>query len=315
MKKLLSIILITVIIFISISCSKEEMNPEQENIVDLSGEWLGEGYDCPWGVQHNERISIEHNLETSEVVATKITGDDCVTAGNITFTGDFNGKINLEQPEARFDVQFITGEPSNPNSSTATSTLEVVNNNLLRDIGGFEGIIFTRDCDLYKVDERVDLVPLIAQPTGWSCWATCAAMMLSYKNNITYSVKGAMNFIGNEHYITRFDDDNGLPINESEDFFINTLGLTGIPISYSISGLIDLLKNKGPLLILTDDDLSTNTAFHARIITRIHGDESLECTYVVSNDPWGGRVSYESFENFNKRYQGHTSNIKLYYFD
>jgi hypothetical protein len=64
--------------------------------IDLNGKWLGKGYKCPGNLDEdgqqlilNEEISISQN--GGKVVATKITGDECVNAGEKTWEGKISG--------------------------------------------------------------------------------------------------------------------------------------------------------------------------------------------------------------------------------
>ena len=64
--------------------------------IDLNGKWLGKGYQCPGNLDEdgqqlilNEEISISQN--GGKVVATKITGDECVKAGEKTWEGRISG--------------------------------------------------------------------------------------------------------------------------------------------------------------------------------------------------------------------------------
>ena len=66
---------------------------------DLNGKWLGKGYTCfesldadgnPVGsVKSDQEISISQDGD--KVVATKITGDECVKAGEKTWEGNISG--------------------------------------------------------------------------------------------------------------------------------------------------------------------------------------------------------------------------------
>ena len=140
-----NLIILSTILFFAISftsCVKKSQS--EDEIINLTGTWLGEGYQCPTGTLHNETIDITHNLTTGEVVATKITGDACVTAGNITFTGNFDGIFRTSLSDNLFDVTFVAGSQGLPNSTTLESSIEVVNSNLLRDVA-LEGIVFTKE--------------------------------------------------------------------------------------------------------------------------------------------------------------------------
>jgi hypothetical protein len=55
---------------------------------DLNGKWLGKGYTCSVGdVKSDQEISISQDGD--KVVATKITGDECVKAGEKTWEGKY----------------------------------------------------------------------------------------------------------------------------------------------------------------------------------------------------------------------------------
>lgn len=124
--------------FLLFGCGKEEAAPEEDNKLNLAGEWDGKGYYCPSGyVPYFEFISIAHDLETGEVVATKIIGDDCVTSGNMTFTGFYDGKSET------FEVTFLLGNPTFPNSDYGNDIITIVDENEMH-AGQDGGITFTR---------------------------------------------------------------------------------------------------------------------------------------------------------------------------
>ncbi len=115
MKNSAIIFSILIMLFISNSCGKEEIISEQQdlaNLIDLSGDWLGAGYECPFVMPSIfvEKIRINHNLKTKSIFAYKITGDPCVPAGDITFTGEYDGKATS------FLVSYVSGSPTNPSS-------------------------------------------------------------------------------------------------------------------------------------------------------------------------------------------------------
>ena len=55
---------------------------------DLTGKWLGKGYRCGPN-ETDQEISITQN--GNKVTATKITGDDCIGAGQKTWEGIISG--------------------------------------------------------------------------------------------------------------------------------------------------------------------------------------------------------------------------------
>jgi hypothetical protein len=104
------------------------------------GTWIGEGYHCPWGTRHTEKVEIKVN--DNFLIATKITGDDCVPAGSQTFSGKIPNQV---LKGTTFNITFTTGLPSNPASSTSPGQITVVNSdNFIAESGG-EKIIFTRE--------------------------------------------------------------------------------------------------------------------------------------------------------------------------
>ena len=124
MKNLMAILSILIMVFIFNSCGKEEAIPEQleqETLIDLTGEWLGKDYECPFVDLFNieERVRIVHNLKTGMVVATKITGDPCVPAGDITFHGYYSGTTST------FAAIFMAGSPTRPSSGGNNMTIDV----------------------------------------------------------------------------------------------------------------------------------------------------------------------------------------------
>ena len=76
----------------------------------LAGAWLGTNYQCPIGVVHEERVRIAVNGD--QVVATKIDGDDCVAAGEITFYGTASS------------IRCVTGVPGVPQPGEYAGSIE-----------------------------------------------------------------------------------------------------------------------------------------------------------------------------------------------
>lgn len=57
--------------------------------VDISGEWMGWGYTC--GSSTRTTQTIDFIVDGDDVTAVKITGDDCIAAGETTWEGSRNG--------------------------------------------------------------------------------------------------------------------------------------------------------------------------------------------------------------------------------
>ena len=82
---------------------------------DLTGKWLGKGYRCLSNERLDQEISITQN--GNKVVAIKITGDDCIGAGQKTWEGIISGsqikgsrygKFPWEEKPSKLDDLDIT---------------------------------------------------------------------------------------------------------------------------------------------------------------------------------------------------------------
>jgi len=88
--------------------------------ISLTGVWECSEYECPVGTKHTERVSISHADE--HLIATKITGDDCVPAGFETFRG------RLPTGSLIGAITWTGGLPREPASSTFPGFLKVIDN-------------------------------------------------------------------------------------------------------------------------------------------------------------------------------------------
>jgi hypothetical protein len=88
----------------------------------FNGIWIGEGYQCPWGTYHTEKIKIE--VKNNFLIATKITGDECVPQGNQTFSGIVPSSLKIG---SSFSISSIGGFPEKPAFDTASRNLIIIN--------------------------------------------------------------------------------------------------------------------------------------------------------------------------------------------
>lgn len=100
---------------------------------------------------------------------------------------------------------------------------------------------------MLKVEEVLNtvdvpgIVPLLAQPTSMTCWATVTTMMLSWRDGRSYTIEEAMDTIG-PTYRTKFDNNSGLTGSEKTPF-LATAGLRGEPpMNFSVDALRGLLQ-------------------------------------------------------------------------
>ncbi|MDX1047683.1 hypothetical protein GOL40_31350 [Sinorhizobium medicae] len=114
-------------------------------------------------------------------------------------------------------------------------------------------------------------VPVIRQPTPMSCWATVYAMLVSWKEQRVVPIKTAIEKLG-EPYTSYFLQDMGLPGGQ-ELAFVEAAGLRALPpANYPLSTFRRLLREKGPVWVITGDGISS----HARLLVGIYGPDEQE---------------------------------------
>lgn len=146
------------------------------------------------------------------------------------------------------------------------------------------------------------IVPSLVQPTDNTCWATAATILVSWHENQSYTIESVMDWAG-EFYRTKFDNNEGL-MGSEKNFLIETLGLRAEPpIEYTIEGWLSLLNKYGPLWVTTDEDPTDYFAIHARIITGMDGDESIDITFLHIIDPADGNKYTEAFSSFVPKFE------------
>lgn len=92
---------------------------------DFSGEWISYDYGCydAWGNPTSGlQESIAISTSGSEMVATKITGDACVTAGAVTFIVKSGPDVDIGKS---YPARIQLGIPQNPNSSWGACTVRL----------------------------------------------------------------------------------------------------------------------------------------------------------------------------------------------
>ncbi|KQS75961.1 papain-like cysteine protease family protein [Rhizobium sp. Leaf383] len=143
--------------------------------------------------------------------------------------------------------------------------------------------------------ERVHLnVRPLKQPDEMSCWATVYTMMVSWKERRPVTIKEAVARLG-EPYVGYLDRRTGLPAH-SELEFVSAAGMSAQPpASYPLSFYRKLLRESGPLWVITGN----GTVSHARLMTGIYSlndQESFENysrTIFEIIDPLTGETDFE----------------------
>jgi hypothetical protein len=151
----------------------------------------------------------------------------------------------------------------------------------------------------YKVPGQVQS---IQQPTNNSCWATVATILLSWRDEVSYSIQAAMDVAGSK-WRTKFDSNGLLLFSEHDDFAKDAGFAFDAPQSYTIEGLLNLLQTFGPIVVITDEDPTGNSFTHARVISGIRGDGTEKGTFLTIHDPADGQIHIETVEIFRAKFE------------
>lgn len=154
-----------------------------------------------------------------------------------------------------------------------------------------------------SIDFRVPgLVPVVAQPTGMTCWAAVTTILFSWKSQQSFSIQTVLGRIG-KRWLDLFNQpneaDQGLGAREKDDF-LNDAGLHAMyGQSLPLKEWERLLRTYGPLWVTTDENTGPGYAIHARVLIGLHGDGTPAGTRADIIDPaHGGRQYGEQFDLF-----------------
>lgn len=143
-----------------------------------------------------------------------------------------------------------------------------------------------------------DDVRPIRQSTENRCWAAATAMLFSWKKNTLISELEAVTSLG-PTWETTYKRDKPLPRSYKFDFLSAAKFRYSTPQSYAPSGLISLLKKRGPLWFTIDQNFSR----HATILTGIFQDEMNNSYWVSYIDPFDGSLKADTYASFMRRYE------------
>ena len=122
-------------------------------------------------------------------------------------------------------------------------------------------------------------------------------MLRSWKQQTRRDIPSVMDEAGPQ-YRLMFDHNNGLSAADKEAF-LQTMNLkTEPPATYTGSGILDLLRNFGPLWVTTKPPESKNFSIHARIVIGITSSGSDQDTFLTLVDPADGSRHPESLKDF-----------------
>jgi hypothetical protein len=140
----------------------------------------------------------------------------------------------------------------------------------------------------------------VKQKSSMTCWAAAGTMMASWKAGASMTTEAVLDGLGGS-WRSKYDADQGLSTSELRGFTAALALREEGPASYTVEGLARLLGNAGPLWVVSDDSFEGNQIVHARIVTAVKGDGSIDGTTVTLVDPISGGFVTESFTKFAQR--------------
>lgn len=132
-------------------------------------------------------------------------------------------------------------------------------------------------------------VPFVPQTSRMSCWAAGAAMLISWRDNISIGDKA---IAAGMKYWSQYL--HGL--NPEDVHMFRHWGLQEEePQSFTVPAFRNLLENYGPLWVAADADSAAGVAPHIRVVTGIYGDGTVHGTFLLIHDPAGKPNQVESY--------------------
>jgi hypothetical protein len=143
----------------------------------------------------------------------------------------------------------------------------------------------------------------VKQKSSMTCWAAAGTMMASWKAGVSMTPETVLDGLGGS-WRAKYDADQGLSASDLRGF-TTALGLREEgPMSYTVEGLARLVKANGPLWVISDDSFEGNQIVHARVVTAVKGDGTIDGTTVTLVDPLVGAFVTEPFTRFEQRLEG-----------
>ena len=147
-------------------------------------------------------------------------------------------------------------------------------------------------------------VPSLRQTSAMSCWAAAYAMMKSWKDRSPLSEKAAVADLG-DPWVDYYLKDTGLPGGKEREF-VGAVGMESKPpANYMIKAYVQMLREHGPLWIITGDGINS----HARLLVGIYGNSEAEGITAYEEttfefiDPLSGTYRYESGLDFAGKFE------------
>jgi len=138
-------------------------------------------------------------------------------------------------------------------------------------------------------------VPFVPQSTNMSCWAASAAMLISWRDNMSIddrAIAGGINYW--QQYMN-----NGPGLDPEDVHMFRHWGLREEePQSFTVQAFRRLIESYGPLWVAADANSAAGVAPHIRVVTGIYGDGSVNGTFLLIHDPAGTKDHVESYATY-----------------
>ena len=208
----------------------------------------------------------------------------------------FRGALGEKRP----DSKAVTDTPAVKRAVERVTSSESGEMRITRPGGTVEVKTGTK-ATAAGIDVAVDPpVAPVQQKSSMTCWAAAGTMMASWKAAASMTTEAVLDGLGGS-WRAKYDADQGLTTAELRSFAA-ALGLREEgPASYTVEGLARLLKQNGPLWVISDDSFEGNLVVHARIVTAVKGDGTIDGTTVTLVDPIPGAFVTEPFAKFAQR--------------
>lgn len=148
------------------------------------------------------------------------------------------------------------------------------------------------------------LLPVIEQPTKYTCWAAVMTMMYQWKSNTSIAIRDALATI-DSRFVAMFDANKGLDKDSAKDLY-DAAGLVQLlSFNPTIEGWVSLLQKYGPLYVDVGYNAGSNT--HAIIVRGISGDGTPDGTSITYVDPIGAKTVTLKFKDFLAKYEAQSA--------
>lgn len=142
----------------------------------------------------------------------------------------------------------------------------------------------------------------VRQPSNMTCWAAAGTMLVSARDQMSQPIQEVMRTADAHdpgyNYLTKFNNNQGLPPNDTSRY-TRAIGLNvGPPASFTVAGWRSMMAIKGAIGVV-----GKSPFLHIRVVTEMFGDGTPFGTFFTVHDP-GNFLPYpELFATFAQRYE------------